>query len=118
MTKVNQGCKAYGTHEENAQVTAEELAFHYLTKAGYKILLRNYENALGSADLIAKEGGALVFLSINKGRSASETVKRVARYYVKRYVISNVRMRFDAVRVEFHEGAEPVVSVSRGSEIK
>lgn len=74
----------------------QELAFHYLARNGYKILLRNYECPLGEIDLIAKENGGLVFVSVNK-RTTPKVVK-IAKYYLHRYGI-NVSIRFDSVQV-------------------
>jgi putative endonuclease len=93
-------------------ILGEELAFQYLKKRGYKVLLRNYESPMGEIDLIAKEKGALVFIEV-KTRSSdamglpSESVTafkrhqilKSARYYIKRYGIHDVPCRFDVVSV-------------------
>lgn len=93
-------------------ILGEELAFQYLKKKGYKILLRNYESPLGEIDLIAKEKGALVFIEV-KTRSndamglPSESVTpfkrrqivKSAQYYIKRYGIYDTPCRFDVVSV-------------------
>ena len=90
----------------------EELAFQYLKKKGYKVLLRNYESPLGEIDLIAKEKGALVFIEV-KTRSSDamgspfesvtvfkrQQILKSARYYIMRYGIHEVPCRFDVVSV-------------------
>ena len=48
----------------------EALAVRELKKRGYKIITQHYTNALGEIDIIAKEGGALVFIEV-KTRSSS-----------------------------------------------
>ena len=93
-------------------VLGEELAYHYLLKKGYKVLLRNYVSPLGEIDLIAKEKGALVFVEV-KTRSSDamgspaegvthfkrRQIVKSAQYYVKRYGIYQVPCRFDVVSV-------------------
>lgn len=101
-------------------ILGEELAFHYLRRRGYKVLLRNYESPLGEIDLIAKEKGALVFVEV-KTRSSdamgapSESVTafkrhqivKTAQYYMKRYGIHEVPCRFDVVSVMIPKEGEP-----------
>ena len=105
-------------------VLGEELAFHYLMKKGYKILLRNYENPLGEIDLIAKEKGALVFIEV-KTRSSDamgspaesvtpfkrRQIVKCALYYVKRYGIHLAPCRFDVVSVILPFQGEPVLEI-------
>ena len=105
-------------------VLGEELAFHYLAKKGYKILIRNYENPLGEIDLIAKEKGTLVFVEV-KTRSSDamgspaeavtpfkrRQIVKCAQYYVKRYGILRVPCRFDVVSVLMPKDGEPVLEI-------
>ena len=105
-------------------VLGEELAFHYLKKKGYKVLLRNYESPLGEIDLIAKHQGALVFIEV-KTRSSDamgspadavthfkrHQIVKSAQYYVKRYGIHQVLCRFDVVSVLIAKDAEPVLEI-------
>ena len=105
---------------QNLGVLGEELAFHYLKKMGYKILLRNYESPMGEIDLIAKEKGALVFVEV-KTRSSDamglpvesvthfkrRQIIKSAQYYVKRYGIYQVPCRFDVVSVRIPPEGEP-----------
>ena len=102
----------------------EELAFHYLRRKGYKILLRNYESPLGEIDLIAKEKGALVFIEV-KTRSSDamgppaesvthfkrRQIVKSAQYYVKRYGIHRVPCRFDVVSVRMPKDGEPALEI-------
>ena len=105
-------------------ILGEELAFQYLKKQGYKVLLRNYESPLGEIDLIAKEKGALVFIEV-KTRSSdamglpSESVTAIkrrqilksARYYIMRYGIHDVPCRFDVVSVLLPKDGEASLEV-------
>jgi putative endonuclease len=105
-------------------VLGEELAFHHLTKRGYKVLLRNYESPMGEIDLIAKEKGALVFIEV-KTRSSDamgspaesvtpfkrHQIVKSAQYYVRRYGIHRVSCRFDVVSVVLPKDGEPVLEI-------
>ncbi|MCG6551141.1 MAG: YraN family protein [Candidatus Magnetominusculus sp. LBB02] len=42
----------------------EWLAARYLKKAGYAILERGYKNNLGEIDIIARDGGQMVFVEV------------------------------------------------------
>ena len=42
----------------------EEIAAKYLIDRGYNILHRNYRNAIGEIDIIAKKDGVLVFVEV------------------------------------------------------
>ena len=105
-------------------ILGEELAFHELRRRGYKVLLRNYECALGEIDLIAKHNGFLVFIEV-KTRSSDEMgspaealtpdkrrqIVRVAQYYLKRYGIHDVPCRFDVAAVQVPPHAEPIIDI-------
>ena len=106
----------------------EELAFHFLSAKGYKILLRNYESPLGEIDLIAKHRGHLVFIEV-KTRSSDEMgspaesvtfrkrkqIAKSAQYYLKRYGIHSVPCRFDVVSVLMLRDKEPALEVIEGA---
>lgn len=107
-------------------VVGEELAFHYLVSKGYKVLLRNYVCVLGEVDLIAKEGGALVFIEV-KTRSSDalgspaeavtlrkrHQIVKSASHYLKRYGIRERACRFDVVSVLLPPGGTPAIEVIR-----
>lgn len=92
--------------------SGEDIACARLAEAGYKVLLRNYECALGEIDIIAKHQGMLVFIEVKARRSLEagwpqESVTRQKRrqivkaalYYLKRYGILDTPCRFDVVSV-------------------
>ena len=97
----------------------EELAYHFLKNRGYKVLLKNYECALGEIDLIAKEKGALVFIEV-KTRSSLDMglpqegvtahkrrqIVKTAQFYIKRYGIHDVPCRFDVVSILMETGRD------------
>ena len=102
----------------------EELAFHHLGRSGYKVLLRNYECALGEIDIIAKHQGVLVFIEV-KTRSTTEMgcpaeavtrekrrqIVKCAQYYLKRYGICDAACRFDVVSVLIPLGCAPEIEI-------
>ena len=102
----------------------EELAYHYLSRQGYKILLRNYTSPLGEIDLIAKEKGSLVFVEVKTRKtdvmgSPAEAVTaekrhqliKNAKYYINRYGIHDVPCRFDVVSILMPEGEEAKIEL-------
>lgn len=112
------------TQAQALGVLGEELAYQYLSRQGYKILIRNYECSLGEIDLIAKHDGVLVFAEV-KTRSSSEMgepaeaityqkrrqIIQVAQYYLKRYGIRDYPCRFDVVSIRIVASEEPKIEV-------
>ena len=112
------------TASQTLGAIGEELAYHFLSRKGYKILLKNYECALGEIDLIAKEKGALVFVEVKTRRSEAfgspldsithqkrHQIVKTARYYLKRYGIKDVACRFDAVSILILPDQAPIIEV-------
>jgi putative endonuclease len=101
----------------------EDLAAAALKKQGYKILERNYVTPLGEIDLIARHGGALVFIEVKTRRSLrfgdpqdavtpakQARLQRLADYYLQRQRLGEVEVRFDVVGITISE-AGPHVEV-------
>ena len=116
------------TASQTLGIVGEELASHFLSQNGYKILIRNYECALGEIDLIAKESGYLVFIEVKTRRSLAmglpaesvtfqkrHQITKVAEYYLKRYGIKNVSCRFDVVSVFMPMEKKPEIEVIRNA---
>lgn len=91
----------------------EDMAVKTLRKAGYKIVERNHRNSLGEIDVIAEEGGALVFVEVKKRNSGSfgeaicaidERKKRhlvkAALFYMKMHDCFGRRARFDVIGID------------------
>jgi putative endonuclease len=92
----------------------ERAAETYLKQCGYQILERNVRASFGEIDLVAKEGGALVFIEI-KARgsirygfpeeSVTEKKKRqliqLADWYLMRFGSNPPAARFDVVSILF-----------------
>ncbi len=49
----------------------EERAADYLRRKGYRILERNYQTREGEIDIVAKQGGTLVFVEVKTARGLS-----------------------------------------------
>lgn len=117
---------------ENASQTlgivGEELAYHFLCARGYKVVLKNYESVFGEIDLIAKEGGDIVFVEV-KTRSSSDMghpaeavtphkrrqIVKCALHYLQRYRILESRCRFDVVCVWMLPRQQPQLEIIRNA---
>ncbi|OGQ96149.1 MAG: YraN family protein [Deltaproteobacteria bacterium RIFOXYD12_FULL_57_12] len=92
----------------------EDLAVAYLQRLGYRILARNYRTRLGEIDVIADDGGTLVFIEVKSrvgttfDRSYEAVTDRkqrqlskVALEYTARHDLQDRPARFDVVGVLF-----------------
>lgn len=108
--------------------TGEGLAARHLRGLGYRILARNYRNALGEIDLIADERGTLVFVEVKARRSARygspkhaltlrkrRKISMVALAYLKETGRSGAKARFDVVAVSPAAGGGSRVEVIRNA---
>jgi len=89
----------------------ERTAAKYLKKQGYKLLAQNYKAKMGEIDIIAKDGGILVFAEVKQRASddfgapreavtkeKQRKIKNTAQLYIlKNKYTGNVR--FDVVEV-------------------
>ena len=93
-------------------IYGEKLALKYLKKQKYKILEKNFRCALGEIDIVAKDGGFLVFVEV-KTRSSNafgepmeavdfykqRKLSKLAVYYQKLKRKLDVPVRFDVVDI-------------------
>jgi len=99
----------------------EDLAAAALKKQGYKILERNYTTPLGEIDLIARQGGELVFIEVKTRKSLrfgepqdavtpakQARLQRLADYYLQRQRLGEVEVRFDVVGITMSESGPKV----------
>lgn len=91
----------------------EEKAAEYLRGQGYRILEWNFRCRLGEIDLIAEEGGALIFLEVKYRKNSrygspaeavtpdkQRTICRVADFYrMSRRIPESKSCRFDVVAI-------------------
>lgn len=69
------------------KVRSVELLMEFFNSIGGIVLLRQYECPKGMIDLIVKHKGRLLFIGIS---SEEDVVRKVAKYYMKRYGIQAV----------------------------
>ena len=95
--------------------TGEELAVNFLKKRGYTILERNYRNAFGEIDIVARHRGTLVFVEVKTRMTddygkpfeavdsrKQKKMKTTALMYLKRFR-KEVPARFDVVSILLNE---------------
>ena len=109
-------------------IVGEQLAEAALVARGYAILERRYVTDRGEIDIIADDGGTLVFVEVRARAttefgSAAESVtsakqrqvRRVAVDYLARHQITNRPCRFDVVAVERALSDAPAITVYAGA---
>ena len=90
----------------------ESWAKAYLEGLGYRVLAVNFRCALGEIDLVAEEGGELVFIEVKTRRniafgypeeqlssSKKRRLVKLAQWYLKRYRRKERPARFDVVAI-------------------
>jgi putative endonuclease len=96
----------------------EEIAAAYLQKRGYRILEKNYRCPFGEIDVIARDGGQIVFVEVKSrrnerygspqsavGKKKQEKISMIAQYYLKEKRLYGRQARFDVLAVRlFSEG--------------
>ncbi|MBR0190280.1 MAG: YraN family protein [Clostridia bacterium] len=91
----------------------EDKAVSYLKKQGFKIAERNYKNAFGEIDIIAKDGEYTVFIEVKTRAddafgAPSEAVDfrkrqkygRIAKGYLAGKGLADAACRFDVIEIE------------------
>lgn len=105
----------------------EDLAAALLEKQGYEIVQRNYRFDRGEIDLVAHEGGELVFIEVKARHSdrfgspeesvtpaKEEQLKKVAEGYLMEHRLDGQVCRFDVVSISYREGT-PHISIIRNA---
>ncbi len=95
---------------QNLGQSGEDIAAEFLSKNGYRVLTRNYRCRLGEIDIIAKEGGTLVFIEVKtrKGEAygspaaavtskKQRQISKTAQYYLAEHNLFDAPARFDVV---------------------
>ncbi len=93
-------------------ILGENIAADYLQKKGLQIVERNFRCRLGEVDIIARQGGYLVFVEVRTRSSVScglpqesitstkiKKLRRLAQAYMVQRSLYNVDVRFDVVAV-------------------
>ena len=92
----------------------EEAAVGLLKENGYKILVRNYKDALGEIDIVARDKDTFCFIevktrnSLNFGlpqeavsRAKQRQISKVALNFLKKNKLLDKKARFDVVSVVY-----------------
>jgi putative endonuclease len=92
----------------------EDLACAYLQQHGLRVMERNYRCRGGEIDIIARDGGTVVFVEVKERTGASHgtaveavtpmkrsRVVRAARTYAARHALSESPLRFDVVAIDW-----------------
>lgn len=98
----------------------EEIAARYLKKKGYKILKRNFVAPSGEIDIVARDGGTMVFVEVKArtdnrfglpaeavGTRKQQKLRSVALHYLQK-LRKQPPARFDIVSVYIRDGREEI----------
>jgi len=104
----------------------ETLAARELERQGYAIRARRYRSRFGELDLVAEEGGVLVFVEVKARRTArfggaAESISAWKRRRIGAMALDylawigrlDARCRFDVVAIDGLGGPRPAVRVIR-----
>lgn len=102
----------------------ERLAERHLKRLGYRILERNYRTPVGELDIVAMDGGTLVFVEVKARRGAGfgapemsvnlhkrRQITKAALVYLSKRRGAEVPCRFDVVGIRAAEGGETELTV-------
>jgi putative endonuclease len=111
------------TRRQQLGEAGEALAARLLRQRGYKIIATNYRNPLGEIDLIARDGGTLVFVEVKARQGLhfgnpkwavtprkQRKLSMVALYYLKHSGQSRSKARFDVVAIQ-SAGQQPEIEI-------
>jgi len=106
----------------------ETLACQYLSRQGYRIILRNYRTKLGEIDIIAEERGILVFVEVKARRghrcghpfeavtpAKCRQISKTALLYLAENGREGQAARFDVVAISFAGEAAPVIELVKNA---
>ena len=110
-TKGN-GAKSAGERNSELGRLGEEAAARFLYRRGYDIVERNWTCAAGEADIIARDGDAVVFVEVKTRSSCDKGVpseavdeakqkryENIAALFLQTYDVVDVPVRFDVVAI-------------------
>lgn len=117
------------TSRQETGARGEAMAVTHLERKGYAIIERNVRMRRGEIDIVARQGGDLVFIEVKARGGAgygdpaeavtpakSRSIARAAREYLYANLLSGENVRCDVVTVRFDCGAEePAVDVLRNA---
>ena len=97
--------------------SGESVAARYLKHNGYRIVSTNYRAKTGEIDIVAEEGGALVFVEVKMRRQSAygspqaavdkrkqRKIARTAQHYLATTRQTGRRSRFDVLAITVMDG--------------
>jgi putative endonuclease len=107
----------------------EELAVRFLKKEGYRIIDKNYRTPFGEIDIIADDGGVLVFVEVKTrsgdvfgfpfeavDRRKRDKIRKVALCYLKK-IRKEPPARFDVLSIDFEDGEKTIDHIKDAFEV-
>ncbi len=109
---------------------AEALAAEHLRGMGYTILEHNFRTPVGEIDLIARQGGVLVFVEVKSRRThrrgnpkyavspaKQRKISMTALTYLKKHHQTHCRARFDVVTVQQEDACARIEVIPNAFEL-
>jgi putative endonuclease len=106
----------------------EALACRYLSRQGYRVVVRNYRTKQGEIDIIAEEQGTLVFVEVKTRRghqcghpfeavtdAKCRQISKAALQYLAETGREGQAARFDVVAISIAGEAAPVVELVKNA---
>lgn len=100
----------------------ESLAVEFLIGQRYAIVEKNYRRSCGEVDIIARDGGTLVFIEVKTRHSTvfgtpfeavdarkQRQLSRIAQEYLQTHRLSEAPARFDVIAVRLDRDNRPAV---------
>jgi putative endonuclease len=107
--------------------TGEDLACRELERRGYAILARRYRRRGGELDIVARDGGTIVFVEVKARRGQDwgggadavtplkqRKIVQIAMEYLVRHRLMHHPCRFDVVAIDMAP-SEPAIEVYRNA---
>jgi len=119
-------------HDGNRRIgdMGESLAVTFLKKNGYEIVEQNYRSALGEIDVIARDGGVLVFVEVKARRTdryggpkwavtpqKKRKISMLALEYLKKTGQMDTDARFDVVAIRLFPNQAGVEIIKNAFEL-
>jgi putative endonuclease len=108
-------------HRQSLGKRGEDLACEELQKRGYAVIDRRFRTRSGELDIIARDGGILVFVEVRARSACSfgtpfesvtwkkrQRIGRMAAAYLWAKRMSDVACRFDVVSIVEHRGGHTI----------
>ncbi|MET0552762.1 MAG: YraN family protein [Vicinamibacteria bacterium] len=109
------------TARERPGQAGEDHACRFLSDRGYAVRARNFRCRSGEIDVVAERDGIVVFVEVKERRGDGhgrgfESVTRgkrlrviqAARRYASRFGLTEARLRFDVISIDWRDGKADV----------